>query len=413
MLIPSTIILWYGKHCGIIIAVNSASNMQKITFLLLLFLTIASQNVCADTLRLGAEKTEEWLQELKGKQVALVVNQTSVVGSTHLVDTMLKLKIKIKTIFAPEHGFRGDHSAGAKVNNTKDEKTGLPVISLYGSSKKPSAAMLEGVEVVVFDIQDVGVRYYTYISTLHYVMEACAELNKKVVVLDRPNPNGHFIDGPVLDMRFKSFVGMHPVPLVHGMTVGEYARMINGEKWLQAGVVCDLQVVKMNGYTHSMEYVLPIRPSPNLPTHSSVLLYPSLGLFEGTGVSSGRGTPIPFDCFGAPFVTHGNYYFVPKIVPGVADNPMHKAVSCRGYVVSSLAPQLRESPGIRLNFLILMYESAPDKSTFFNDFFDKLAGTDQLRKQIQQGMTAMQIKATWAQGIRDFEQIRAKYLLYP
>ncbi|MBT8326989.1 MAG: DUF1343 domain-containing protein, partial [Bacteroidia bacterium] len=249
---------------------------------------------------LGSEQVMEYLPVLHGKRVGLVVNQTSTIGETHLVDSLIKLGVNIKKVFAPEHGFRGNHSAGAIIKNGVDVKSGLPVVSLYGSNKKPTAEMLKDIDVVLFDIQDVGVRFYTYISTMHYVMEACGELDKKVVVLDRPNPNGFYIDGPILEKEFSSFIGMHEIPIVHGLTVGELALMLNGEKWLKNGVQCDLKVVSCKNYNHNRMYELPIKPSPNLPNMNSVYLYPYLGLFEGTNVSIGRGTETPFQIVGRP-----------------------------------------------------------------------------------------------------------------
>ncbi|MFI5221966.1 MAG: exo-beta-N-acetylmuramidase NamZ domain-containing protein, partial [Bacteroidia bacterium] len=269
----------------------------------------------------GAQQTQAYLPLIKGKNISLVVNQTSMIGEKHLVDSLLSLNIRIKKIFAPEHGFRGDHGAGEKIKSTIDTKTGLPIISLYGEHKKPTLADLNETDIVIFDIQDVGARFYTYISTLHYVMEACAELNKELIILDRPNPNGHYVDGPVLDMKFKSFVGMHPVPVVHGMTIGEYAKMINGEKWLLNGVQCKLKIIELKNYTHDSMYRLPVRPSPNLPTMGSIYLYPSLCFFEGTNYSVGRGTDKPFECLGKPGMTQGNYRFIPRSVAGVADHP--------------------------------------------------------------------------------------------
>jgi uncharacterized protein YbbC (DUF1343 family) len=281
---------------------------------------------------LGAERIDVYLKELKGKRVGLVVNQTSTIMHTHLVDTLKSLGINIKKVFAPEHGFRGDHSAGAVIKNGIDDKTGLPVVSLYGSTKKPSVEMLADIDIMVFDIQDVGVRFYTYISTMHYVMEACAEQGKKVVVLDRPNPNGFYIDGPVLQEAYKSFIGMHPIPLVHGLTVAELAKMINGEKWLKNGVQCSLVVVPCLNYNHQTLYQLPIKPSPNLPNMNSVYLYPYLGLFEGTNVSIGRGTELPFQVVGRPGFK-GSYSFTPKNIPGIADDPKFEGKLCGGEIV--------------------------------------------------------------------------------
>lgn len=355
----------------------------------------------------------EYFGMLKGKKVALVVNQTSEVKGTHLVDTLTKLGVNVVAIFAPEHGFRGNYSAGATVKNDKDEKTGIPVYSLYGSSKKPTKQQMQKTDLVVFDIQDVGARFYTYISTLHYVMEACAEHNKPIIVLDRPNPNGHYTDGPVLDMAFKSFVGMHPVPVVHGMTVGEYARMINGEGWLNKKITCNLTVVKCKNYNHQKTYKLPVKPSPNLPTPESIYLYPSLCFFEGTNYSVGRGTEKPFECVGKPGITVGDYYFTPKNIPGVADNALYAGKECRGYLLTDYAKNIAPFTNkINLFWLINLYQNDTAKSVFFNNFFDKLAGTDQLRKQIINNLSEEEIRKSWQPKLKAYRQMRSKYLLY-
>lgn len=365
-------------------------------------------------LQTGAEQVQQYLPMLKGKKVGLVVNQTSVIGKTHLVDALKKRNVSIRVIFAPEHGFRGNHEAGALVKSGKDAATGIQVISLYGNHKKPTVADLQHVDVVVFDIQDVGARFYTYISTLHYVMEACAEQQKPLIVLDRPNPNGHYIDGPVLDTAFRSFVGMHPIPVVHGMTIGEYARMINGEKWLKGKLACKLTVVKMTGYTHTTPYTLPVKPSPNLPTPESIALYPSVCFFEGTNYSLGRGTDKPFECIGKPQNTQGNYTFTPKVIPGVAENPPYKNELCRGYVLTDFANNiLRREPRIYLDWMITLYQDDTSKATFFTDFFDTLAGGKTLREQIVAGKSEAEIRERWRKGLMDFRLVRAKYLLYP
>ena len=364
----------------------------------------------------GAEQTELYIPILKGKKVALVVNQTSMIGKTHLVDSLIKLGINIMTIFAPEHGFRGDHSAGAKVNSGVDAKTGLKITSLYGSHKKPTKEELKGIDYVVFDIQDVGVRFYTYISTMHYVMEACAENGIPFMVLDRPNPHGSYMDGPVLDTKFKSFIGMHPVPLVHGMTVGEFAQMIVGETWLEGGKKCDLKVINMKLYTHKTMYKLPVRPSPNLTTMASIYLYPSLGLFEGTNVSVGRGTPKPFEWIGRPGLTHGSTYFTPKKIPGIADDPPYENKECRGILLTDFCEHyLLDSKQLYIDWLILFYKSnTPANGDFFKtSSFDRLAGTDKLRLQIIAGKTSDEIRASWKDDLLKFENLRKKYLLYP
>ncbi len=361
----------------------------------------------------GAEQTDKYLPLIKNKRVALVVNQTSTLRKSHLVDSLKKLKVQISCIFAPEHGFRGDYEAGALISNSKDKKTGLPVISLYGNHKKPTVADLQNVDIVLFDIQDVGVRFYTYISTLHYVMEACAENNKLLIVLDRPNPNGFYVDGPILDTKFKSFVGMHPVPIVHGLTIGEYAGMINGEYWLKDSLRCNLQVIKMIGYNHNLKYQLPVKPSPNLPTMNAIYLYPSVCLFEGTNVSVGRGTSTPFECIGKPSYLSGPYKFTPKKIKGVADNPPYANQLCKGHLLSNFATNVFHSnPRIYLSWLVELYAQDTGKAVFFSDFFDKLAGTDLLRKQIMSGMTELEIRQSWKKDLKLFRNKRLNYLLY-
>lgn len=360
----------------------------------------------------GAERTNDYLPSLAGKRVAIVTNQTGLIGHTHLVDSLLALKVNVVKVFAPEHGFRGDADAGEHVRDDKDKRTGVSVVSLYGDNKKPSPAQLAGVDVLLFDIQDVGVRFYTYISTLHQVMESCAEQQKKLIVLDRPDPNGFYVDGPVLDTAYASFVGMHTVPLVHGMTIGEYARMINGEGWLAHGVHCELTVVPCIGYDHATFYDLPVRPSPNLPNMSAVYLYPSLGLFEGTIVSVGRGTDRPFQCIGYPDNTLGVFHFTPKSVPG-AKSPLYMDKPCTGMDLSEYGGFFsRLSPRVHLEWLIGMYQNAADRSKFFTPFFDKLAGSAQLRTAIQRGDDEERIRASWKPGIDAFKKVRAKYLLY-
>jgi uncharacterized protein YbbC (DUF1343 family) len=362
----------------------------------------------------GARQLEEYLPLLKEKRVAVVANHTTLVGTKHLVDTLISLGININKIFCPEHGFRGDVEAGAHIGNYVDRQTGLPVVSLYGRNKKPKADDLQDVDIVIFDLQDVGVRFYTYISTMHYVMEACAENGKPVVILDRPNPNGFYVDGPVLDTNYRSFVGMHPVPLVHGMTIGEYARMINGEGWLKNHIKCELIVIPCKGYTHSMTMALPVKPSPNLPNHLSVLLYPSLGLFEGTVVSVGRGTDYPFQVFGYPDFPNKDFKYIPVEKRGASLNPPYKGkpvygIDLRDYNVNYFLDHRM----IILDWLIYSYNSYPEKDKFFNNFFKLLAGSEQLRSQIEQGLSAAEIRKSWQPGLEKFKQIRKRYLLYP
>jgi uncharacterized protein YbbC (DUF1343 family) len=361
----------------------------------------------------GASQPNLYLGTLKGKKVGLVVNQTSVVGKEHLVDFLLKNKINITCIFAPEHGFRGDHSAGEKVKTTVDSKTKLPVFSLYGNYKKPKEEQLKNLDVVVFDIQDVGARFYTYISTLHYMMEACAEQNKTLLILDRPNPNGHYVDGPILDTAYKSFVGMHPVPVVHGCTIGEYAQMINGEGWLKNGITCKIIVVKVKNYSHQSTYTLLIKPSPNLPTMNSIYLYPSLCFFEGTNYSIGRGTNKPFERVGKPLCTIGTDTFTPRNIPGVAENPPFEGKACKGILLSDYGQNIAPFEGkINLYWLIDLYKNDTNKDKFFTPFFEKLAGTNLLRQQIMEGKTEDEIRKTWQSGLKKYRATRHKYLLY-
>ncbi|HOU74935.1 MAG TPA: DUF1343 domain-containing protein [Tenuifilum sp.] len=362
----------------------------------------------------GARLMSNYLPLVQGKRVAVVANHTTLVSSKHLVDTLLSVGVTVKKIFSPEHGFRGDIEAGELIGNYTDKVTGLPVISLYGGSKKPKPADLSDVDVLIFDLQDVGVRFYTYISTMHYVMEACAENNKPLIILDRPNPNGFYVDGPVLDTAYRSFVGMHPVPLVHGMTIGEFAQMINGEGWLKGKIQCNLTVIPCKGYTHSMTTALPVRPSPNLPNHLSILLYPSLGLFEGTVVSVGRGTDYPFQVFGFPNFPDKGFRYIPVEKRGASLNPPYKGkpvygIDLRDYSVNYFLDR-RE---IILDWLIYSYNNYPEKDKFFNNFFNLLAGTSVLRQQIENGLTPSEIRATWQPALEQFKLLRKKYLLYP
>ena len=374
------------------------------------FIIIHNQN----DIKVGAERTALYFPLLKDKYIAVVANQTSKLGNTHLVDTLFNSGMKLIKIFCPEHGFRGKAGAGEFVNDNVDLKTGLPIFSLYGKNRKPRAPDLKEIQVIIFDIQDVGARFYTYISTLHYVMEACAENNIELIVLDRPNPNGFYVDGPVLDMKYKSFVGMHPVPLVHGLTIGEYAQMINGEKWLAGKVQCKLKVVPVENYNHKMLYKLPVKPSPNLSTMSAIYLYPSLCLFEGTIVSVGRGTEKPFQIFGHPDLLIGDYKFKPRSIPGVSANPKLEGKLCTGFDLTEFSdgyfPNYKK---IYLFWLIETYKELKDKPDFFNNFFDKLAGNSTLRKQILNGLSEEEIRKSWQPDLIKFKKIRKKYLLYP
>ena len=387
--------------------------IKYIFILLNLWVATACASAKADapkTLKTGAEQTNLYVSDLKGKTIALVVNHTSMIGKMHLADSLLSLGIKIKTIFAPEHGFRGTADAGEHVENGIDKKTGLPIVSLYGNNKKPSAAQLEGIDVVIFDIQDVGARFYTYTSTMHYVMEACAEQSKKLLILDRPNPNGHYVDGQVLDKKFASFVGLNPVPVVHGCTVGELAQMINGEGWLVGNKKCNLQIVKCLGYKHSTPYNPPIATSPNLPNLQSMLLYPSICFFEGTDVSVGRGTDKQFQVIGSPNLKNGSFTFTPEDKPG-AKNPPQKGKLCYGEDLSKIDAR---NQAFTLKYVIDYYKKSDNKAKFFSSpsFFDKLAGSDTTRKQIIAGMTETQIRASWKADLDNYKTIRKKYLLY-
>ena len=379
--------------------------MAKIKQNIIILLILSSLGLHAQQLILGSERMEEIINSIDNKNLAIVGNQTSLVNDIHLVDTLLSLKQNIISVFSPEHGFRGTEDAGAKIDNEFDSKTGLPIISLYGKNKKPTSEQLKGIDIIIFDIQDVGARFYTYISTLHYVMEAAGENNIKVIVLDRPNPNGHYVDGPILEKEFKSFVGMHEVPIVHGMTIGEYANMIVGEKWIDDS--CELEVINMINYNRNDLYELPIKPSPNLPNSKSINLYPSLCLFEGTNVSVGRGTDKPFQHFGSPFLKFYSYAFIPKSGPG-SKFPKHENKTCTGKNLENY-PYLSS---INLNWLIESFKQTSNKEDFFNNFFDKLAGTDKLRTQIISGLGEKEIRSSWEPGLKEFKKTRDKYLLY-
>ena len=360
----------------------------------------------------GAYQIELYKQLIDGKSVAVVANQTSMVGKTHLVDNLLSIGIDIRVIFAPEHGFRNMADAGERIENGKDPETGITLISLYGTKLKPTTGDLAGIDVVIFDVQDVGARFYTYISTLHYVLESCAENHVKCLVLDRPNPNGFYFDGNVLDTAYSSFVGMDPVPIVHGMTVGEYAQMINEEGWLKSGVRCDLTVIKCKNYTHKTLYELPVKPSPNLPNQTSVYLYPSICFFEGTVISCGRGTSFPFQTFGNPDLPDRGFSFIPESVSG-AKKPLLLGIKCYGTDLrDAIKKKLVPKPELNLDWVIGAYNDYPNKDKFFKPYFDVLAGGPVLREQIQKGMTAKEIRATWKKALAKFAKIRKKYLLY-
>jgi len=389
-------------------------NTVLFSFLALFSCQAQEYSIKDEALKTGAERVENYLSSLKDKNIAVVANQTSIIENengnyTHLVDSLLSLDVDIKIVFAPEHGFRGKADAGEKINNSIDQKTRLPIISLYGNHKKPSQEDLRGIDVVVFDIQDVGVRFYTYISTLHYVMEACAENKIPVIILDRPNPNRHYVDGPMLEEKHQSFVGMHPVPVVYGMTIGEYGKMINGENWLKNGLKCDLKVVELENYNPQKIYNLPIKPSPNLPNSKSINLYPSLCFFEGTNVNAGRGTNIQFQVFGSPFLDKNvfDFKYTPKPNEG-AKYPKHQDIVCYGRDLSTVE-KLSE---IDLKWLIESYQNTADQNKFFNSFFTNLAGTGKLQRQIESGLSQKEIESSWQKDLLNFKKIRQKYLLY-
>jgi uncharacterized protein YbbC (DUF1343 family) len=396
-----------------------AGGSWLLLFLLAFSTNLFSQNIdkknSLPQIITGAERISEYLDFLKGKNVAMVVNQTSLVGKVNLVDTLVSLGVSIKAIFGPEHGFRGDADAGAHVGNAIDKKTGIAVISLYGKKQKPSADDLKDIDVLVFDIQDVGCRFYTFLSTLHYVMEACADNGKTLLLLDRPNPNGYYVDGPVLEIKYKSFIGISPLPVVYGLTLGEYATLAKGEKWIENGDKLDLKVVTCSNYDHTKKYRLPVAPSPNLKSERAVFLYPSLCFFEGTNVSVGRGTDFPFEVIGSPDIQYDSAFtFTPVSKPGATDPP-HKGVECKGYDLRKYKKELStEMKGVNLKYILKMYTLTKDKEKFFSspDFFDKLAGTDELRKQITEGKTEAEIKSTWQPALKEYKALRKKYLLY-
>lgn len=359
-------------------------------------------------IKTGADNYEKYLPLLKDKKIGIVTNQTGILSNkTHLVDFLLSKNINIQTIFAPEHGFRGTADAGEDVVDGKDTKTDLPIISLYGDNKKPKPKQLAGIDIMVFDLQDVGVRFYTYLSTLHYVMETCAENNIPLILLDRPNPNGSIVDGPILEKEFTSFVGMHPIPILYGMTIGEYARMINGEKWLQNGAQCKLTIIPCLNYKRIMGYGLPVKPSPNLPNDQAINLYASLCLFEGTNVSVGRGTEKQFQIYGSPFLPKSGFSFIPKPNFGAKD-PVYNGVECYGEDLSAVAKVKQ----LELKWLIKAYNETTDKTKFFNSYFTKLAGTKKLQQQIETGVSENEIRKNWKKGLTAFKKMRAKYLIY-
>ncbi|WP_416307472.1 exo-beta-N-acetylmuramidase NamZ domain-containing protein [Neptunicella sp. SCSIO 80796] len=394
---------WYGKS-AICCLIGVVALLQDI-----FAPALAAEST--NKIEVGASQTSAYLPLLKNKRVGLVVNQTSRVGDQHLVDFLLSQDVDVKFVFAPEHGFRGDHDAGAKVDSSIDADTGIPVVSIYGKNKKPAAKIMQQLDVIIFDIQDVGVRFYTYLSSMHYMMEAAAEAGKAFIVFDRPNPNGRFVDGPILEPAFRSFVGMHPIPVLHGMTLGELARMIKGEGWLETDKALDLTIIPVDHYRRELPYSLPVKPSPNLPNDQSIQLYPSLCFFEATPVSIGRGTEFPFQVVGHDQIHLGSFSFTPHSIPGSASNPKLKDVRVTGQ-------DLRTSQieGLDIQLLLDWQQAFADKQRDFFDrasFMDKLAGTDKLRLAIEAGQSLSDIRKSWQPGLKQFKTQRKAYLLYP
>lgn len=409
---PSLSVLKSTAFCLVLVLISCKGNRQKKEVQdELANLTITDS---VPEIVVGANRTSEYLPLVKNKNIGIVANPTSVVfknqGYTHLIDSLLALDLKIKTVFAPEHGFRGTADAGELVKDGVDVKTGLPIISLYGKNKKPTPEQIRGLDVLLFDIQDVGVRFYTYIATLQLVMEACAENNIPLIVLDRPNPNGHYIDGPTMQWEHTSFLGMAPIPLVYGMTIGEYAQMLNGENWMKTKRNTDLTIIPIENYTHSTPYSLPIRPSPNLPNDVSITLYPSLGLFEGTSVNAGRGTAFQFQRYGASFLDSTRYglRYTPKPNFG-SKYPKEMGKTCYGRDLSSAS----RMNSVSLEWILDAYQNSRDRSNFFKtDAFTKHVGTTALQKQIEEGLSESDIKAIWTADLEKFKEVRLKYLLY-
>ncbi len=385
--------------------------MNRKYILILFSLLISNYHSVSQAITTGADQPEQYLIQLKDKSVGLVINHTTFAGNQNLVDFLLENEVKITTIFAPEHGFRGNAAPGEKINDQVDEKTGIPIVSLYGKNRKPTPEMMENLDILVFDIQDVGCRFYTYISTLHYAMEACAENGKKLLVLDRPNPNGDYVAGAILKPEFKSFVGMHPIPVVHGCTVGELALMINGEGWLDGGKRCNLEVIKVKNYTHNDRYSLPVAPSPNLPNNLSVRLYPSLCFFEATHVSIGRGTGFPFQVIGYPDPAMGSFTFTPENLPGVATNPIQQGKLCYG---NDLRIE-KDIPAFTLKYFIDWYRKFPDEKQFISSerWLNLLSGSGELLKMIRENKTEEEILKSWQAELDTYKTMRKKYLLYP
>ena len=392
--------------------INSFNHMKKYLFLPILLLSTFIFAQSEAPIRVGAELTDSYFSLLKGKRIAVMTNQTGMAGDEHLVDMLVRYRFNIVGIFSPEHGFRGTADAGEHVASSVDEKTGIPIWSLYGGgSGKPSADKMKELDILLFDLQDVGLRFYTYYASMARLMDACAEHGKKMIVLDRPNPNGFYVDGPILDMKHKSGVGWLPIPVVHGMTLGELALMINGEKWLPEGRVCDITVVSCENYSHQTLYELPIAPSPNLPNIHSIYLYPSTCLFEGTVMSLGRGTPFPFEVYGHPQYKGSDFSFTPRSVPG-AKNPPLLNKKCHGVDLREVSNAFIWENKFDLSYLIDAYNNLDMGEKFFTSFFEKLVGTDYIRKDIIAGKTAEEIKKKWQCDVEAFKQQRKAYLLY-
>lgn len=395
----------------------------------LLLLAILSQRPLSESIstkknpiKTGAEQTDKYLSYLSGKRVAVLANPTTIIGKRHLVDSLMAVGVNIVKVFGPEHGFRGNASAGVKVGNEKDPITGINVISLYGPKRKPSKEDLADVDVMIFDVQDVGCRFYTYINVLSHIMEACAENNKELLILDRPNPNGYLVDGPVLDLRLKSGIGMFPIPIAHGMTIAEFAQMINGEGWLPNKLVCKLKIIPVANYAHELPYTLPVKPSPNLNTQQSIMLYPSTCLFEGTILNHGRGTYFPFTVLGSPLLKEKyNFSFTPTGIKGMSETPLHQNVECYGLDLRNYdINQLRKTKRINIQWMLDLYQAYPVKEKFFDRTqsnqmgdIDKLAGSYDFRKQVMEGKSIKEIQDSWEPQLSQYKTMRKKYLLYP
>ena len=382
----------------------------------------AAENNAKVGIRTGAEQTEKYLDYLKGKRIGILSNQTSTIGKTHMVDSLKALGINIVSLFGPEHGFRGNASAGAKVQDEVDSATGIPIVSLYGIRRKPTKEHMDAIDLMIFDVQDVGCRFYTKINTLATIMETCAENGKELLIFDRPNPNGYLVDGPILDMKLQSGIGKFPIPMAHGMTLGEFAQMLNGEGWLAGGVKCKIKVIPVANYNHDMPYTLPVKPSPNLNTQQSVMLYPSTCMFESIAVNHGRGTLFPFTVFGAPSLK-GKYEFsfTPTSIPGMAETPLYMNQVCYGLDLRNYdVEKLRASKRINLQWAMELYKAFPDKEKFF-DFkqskemnnIDKMVGTTQFEEQIIAGASEEEIRKSWEPGLSNYKEMRKKYMLYP